>query len=60
MDVIFGTILSHRHVVVDHNANILYVKSTSGNIGSDQKTECTLLEGIDNLRSLPLCPVSVE
>ncbi len=47
VDVILHAVGLHLHVVVDHDAHVLHVETTSGHVGGDQQTGRNLLEGID-------------
>mmetsp|Transcript_42217 Transcript_42217/g.88659 ORF Transcript_42217/g.88659 Transcript_42217/m.88659 type:complete len:278 (+) Transcript_42217:265-1098(+) len=60
MHIIFCTIYSHGHVIVDNNPHILHVQTTRRDISRNQHAKRPLLEGIDNLGSFPLGSVPMK
>ena len=60
VDVVLNGIHSGRHVVINDDTNILHIKTTGSNISRDEHSKSSILEGTDDLRTLPLSSITVE
>mmetsp|Transcript_24280 Transcript_24280/g.45203 ORF Transcript_24280/g.45203 Transcript_24280/m.45203 type:complete len:266 (+) Transcript_24280:1527-2324(+) len=60
MDIILDSIDTCWHVVVHNHTNILHVKSSRGDIRSNQHSQCSVFKRLHDFGPFPLRPVTVQ
>ena len=60
VDVVLNGIHAGGHIVIDDDSNVLHIKTTSSNISGDEQSQGSVLEGTDDLGTLPLSSISME